>query len=217
MPRLAARLPFTTTTNMPTPAQLTFTWDQRIPDQTAAVMYRHEVAQIMDLAAKGSTEAIRLLTLKEVEWKVACQRGPDPAHITDPEDYLRLLVANSKFFLVGKSKDTKVRFKRHVELLTPPQQAIEFLTQYANIKCAQRVEEQAEPDDDTDLEEEVLPWNGEPLRSHRGIVVHPTDAATSLDLAAAFDQWIKEHPQADKRLAAVARTAITYLVQSGGE
>jgi hypothetical protein len=204
---------------MPTPAQLQFTWDQRIPDQTAAVMYRHEVAQIMDLAAKGSTEAIRLLTLKEVEWRVACQRGPDPAHITDPEDYLRLLVANSKFFLIGKSKDSKVRFKRHVELLSTPPQAIEFLTQYANIKCAQRAEEQAEPDDDTDLEDELLPW--EPVdqdrwsRGDRPLNGHPGVANT--DLAAAFDQWIKEHPQADKRLAAVARTAITYLVQSGGE
>jgi hypothetical protein len=198
---------------MPTPAQLTFTWDQRIPEQTAAVMYRHEVAQIMDLAAKGSTEAIRLLTLKEIEWRVACQRGPDPAHITDPEDYLRLLVANSKFFLIGKSKDNKVRFKRHAELLTPPQQAIEFLTQYANIKCAQRVEEQAEPDDDTDLEDELVPsWE-----SPRFDRTREYSNGEPVDLAEAFDQWIKEHPQADKRLAAVARTAITYLVQSGGD
>ena len=200
---------------MPTPAQVAFTWDQRIPDQTAAVLYRHEVAQIMDLAAKGSTEAIRLLTLKEVEWKVACQRGPDPAHITDPEDYLRLLVASSKFFLIGKSKDRKVRFNRHVELLTPPAQAIEFLTQYANIKCAQRVEEQAEPDDDTDLEEELVPsWESprfDRTREYDAVGYEP------VDLAEAFDQWIKEHPRADKRLAAVARTAITYLVQSGGE
>jgi hypothetical protein len=198
---------------MPTPAQLQVTWDQRIPEQTAAVMYRHEVAQIMDLAAKGSTEAIRLLTLKEIEWRVACQRGPDPAHITDPEDYLRLLVANSKFFLIGKSKDNKVRFKRHAELLTPPQQAIEFLTQYANIKCAQRVEEQAEPDDDTDLEDELVPsWE-----SPRFDRTREYSNGEPVDLAEAFDQWIKEHPQADKRLAAVARTAITYLVQSGGD
>jgi hypothetical protein len=200
---------------MPTPAQLNFTWNQRIPDQTAAVMYRHEVAQIMDLAAKGSTEAIRLLTLKEIEWQVACQRGPDPAHTTDPEDYLRLLVANSKFFLIGKSKDKKVRFNRNVELISPPTQAIEFLTQYANIKCAQRVEEQAEPGDDTDLEDELLPWNGEPLRGQWQHSMEPGVAKT--DLAAAFDQWIKEHTQADKRLAAVARAAITYLVQSGGD
>ena len=206
---------------MPTPAQLQFTWDQKIPEQAAAASHRHEVAQVMDLAAKGSTEAIRLLTIKEIEWWVACQRGTDPAHTTDPEEYLRLLVANSKFFLVGKSKDRKVRFNRRVELLTPPQQAIEFLTQYANIKCAQRVEEQAEPGDDTDLEDELLPW--EPVdqdrwsRGDRPLNGHPEPGVAKTDLADAFDQWIKEHPRADKRLAAVARTAITYLVQSGGE
>jgi hypothetical protein len=94
-------------------------------------------------------------------------------------------------------------------------QAIEFLTQYANIKCAQRVEEQAEPDDDTDLEEEMLPWEPEPPFNRELARMNANGRQT--DLAAAFDQWIKEHPQADKRLAAVARTAITYLVQSGGD
>lgn len=187
-----------------------FTWSQPIPTQVVLSQLGKSAAALMDMAAQGHSEAIRALRVADIKWSIGCIRGPDPAHTTEPEEVLRLLVASSRFFLVAKSKDTKVRFSRSEELFTPPQLALEYLQQHSQLICSRR----QDVADDMELDqEEPVPLLYERI-SHQG---GNHRAATATDLAAALDQWVQEHPQADRRLVAVTRTAITYLVQTGGE
>ena len=209
---------------MSTPPQIEMNWTQRIP-RPEMLGLGVQVAAVMDQAhKKGSTEAIRALTPGEIEWTLACHRGPDPPHLTDPEDVLRLLVANSTFWLIGKSRDRKVRFKRQEQLFEPPPQALEYLRQHASLICNRRLEEDM-AEDDTDLDEPLPSFGDLNIRVpqateefHREQFERENSRVRQgIDLAKAFDQWMREHPEADRRIAAICRTAIVHLIQTGGE
>lgn len=178
-----------------TPRATEFTEEILIPPGQAVDRYGPAVAEMMDRVARSSSSEVQKLTSGDMRWYLGYLRGQDPA-TSDEEEFVEELKRTTVVKVVARSGgNAGRRFRHEVTWEGPmPRQVIAKLEARARMICThrQKAAEQA-AEEPTELE---------PIEDQK-------------ELIRQLDQWIKDHPRHDKRLAYVCHVALENLIESG--
>jgi hypothetical protein len=177
---------------------------QRVPYPLVEEQYPGPLAAILDQIARKKGLAAQM-DPSQFEWFIAWDRADDPpGHLTDPKLFTSYLVSNSKVYLRVHTGGSGGRLVLYEELHNPPESVIANFERYARGVCEKRKQKPTI----------LLKYDKEPPA---GLVLGPKSEVAVNGPLVSLDQWVRDNPNHDHRLARVVRLAVQELLASKEE